>query len=64
MKPVVADNSPQTSAPAEQAPTRQATFKQRLEYWAALVVLKSLGWLPHKLARGVCSVLAAMSYWL
>ena len=40
------------------------TFNQRVQYWAALAVLKTLGWLPHKLARGVCSLLAAISYWL
>ncbi len=65
MKPVVAEDRPQTSMTAEPSPARkQATFKHRLEYWAALAALKTLGWLPHKLARAVCAVLAAMSYWL
>ena len=65
MKPVVVDNSPQISARQSQSPTRpRVTFNQRLQYWAVLVVLKTLGWLPHKLARGVCALLAAVSYWL
>jgi len=34
-----------------------------LQYWAVIAVLKPLGWLPHKLARGVCAVLGALSYW-
>ena len=28
------------------------TFNQRLQYWAALAALKTLGWLPHKLRAG------------
>jgi KDO2-lipid IV(A) lauroyltransferase len=65
MKPLVAEDRPQTCMTAEPSPARQqATFKHRLEYWAALAALKTLGWLPHKLARAVCAVLAAMSYWL
>ena len=64
MKPLVIDNGPHIPAPAQppvDPPT--ATFNQRLQYWAALAALKSLGWLPHKLARGVCALLAAVSYW-
>src|SRR5271157_3610208 len=65
MKPAVVDNSPQISAPAEQAAARShVTFNQRMQYWAALAVLKTLGWLPHKLARGVGALLAAVGYWL
>ena len=65
MKPAVVDNGPQISAPADPAATRpRVTFNQRLQYWAAMAVLKTLGWLPHKLARGVCALLAALSYWL
>jgi Kdo2-lipid IVA lauroyltransferase/acyltransferase len=43
---------------------KRPTPRQRFEYIAALAVLKPLGWLPHRWARGVCGVLAALSYWL
>ncbi len=39
-------------------------FRHRLEYYAALCVLKFLGRLSHRGARAVCAVLAALSYWL
>jgi KDO2-lipid IV(A) lauroyltransferase len=42
----------------------RVTLRQRLQYWAVLGVLKFLGWLPHKLARSICAVLAALCYWL
>ncbi len=65
MKPVVTEKHPDTPASPEPPPTRpDVTFNQRLQYWTMLLVLKSLGWLPHKLARAVCCALAAMSYWL
>ncbi|MGH9344146.1 MAG: lysophospholipid acyltransferase family protein [Terriglobia bacterium] len=38
--------------------------RHRLEYWATKGVLGFLGALPHSVARGVCSLLAALSYWL
>lgn len=63
MKSAVIDNAPQIPAPPEQAASRpHATFNQRLQYWSALAALKTLGWLPHRLARKVCAVLAALSY--
>ncbi|HEV2349429.1 MAG TPA: lysophospholipid acyltransferase family protein [Terriglobia bacterium] len=43
---------------------RLPTARQRFEYYAAYAVLKLLGWLPHRLARGACGILAALSYWL
>jgi Kdo2-lipid IVA lauroyltransferase/acyltransferase len=65
MKSAVIDNIPQTPAPSGPPPDRQnATFNQRVEYWAAAAALKTLGWLPHKLARALCSLLAALCYWL
>lgn len=39
-------------------------FRHWLEYLAALTLLKFLGWLPHRAARGLCAVLAALSYGL
>lgn len=35
-----------------------------MQYWAAAGALKMLGWMPHKLARLVCALLATLSYWL
>jgi KDO2-lipid IV(A) lauroyltransferase len=65
MKTVVIDNRPPTSTTSEQATgVPPVTFRHRLEYWAVVALLKTLGWLPHKLARGICSVLAAVSYWI
>ncbi len=64
MKPAVAEDR-SLSAPAEQAaPHPHLSSRQRLQYWAAAGSLKILGWMPHKLARLVCSLLAALSYWL
>jgi KDO2-lipid IV(A) lauroyltransferase len=56
--------SPRTNAAGSDEITSVAppTWPQRLEYLAASNVLKALGWLPHPLARGVCVLLAAMSY--
>jgi len=63
MKPAAVDNASQGLASAERAGMRpRLSLGQRLEYWAVIVVLKTLGWLPHKLARGVCAVLATLSY--
>src|SRR5579863_1884302 len=42
---------------------RPLRFRHRVEYCAAAGVLKFLGWLPNRLARALCSVLAALSYW-
>jgi KDO2-lipid IV(A) lauroyltransferase len=65
MKSVVFDNNSQVSAPAERTkPSARATLSHRLQYWAVLAVLKPLGWLPHRLARGLCAVLATLSFWL
>jgi KDO2-lipid IV(A) lauroyltransferase len=38
------------------------SFRHRLEYFAVASVLKFLGWIPHRVARGVCGVLAVLSY--
>lgn len=40
------------------------TWGCRLEYWAAAAILKLLGALPHGLARALCAMLAALSYWM
>jgi len=49
-----------TAAPRSPAPS----FRHRLEYWAAAGVLGFLRRTPHRLGRGICAVLAALSYWL
>lgn len=65
MKPAVIENEHPIQTAAEQVPARvPVSFRQRLEYWAVVTVLSVLGWLPHRLARTICSVLAALSYWL
>ncbi|HLY61279.1 MAG TPA: lysophospholipid acyltransferase family protein [Terriglobia bacterium] len=58
------DVSTLASAPDQARVHKHPTRRQKLEYFAASMVLKLLGWLPHRVARGVCAVLAALSYWL
>jgi Kdo2-lipid IVA lauroyltransferase/acyltransferase len=55
-----APSVPSTPVPEGAAPS----LRHRLEYLAALSVLKVLGWLPHRLSRAVCACLGALSYWL
>ncbi len=38
------------------------SLRHRLEYFTAQSVLRFLGWLPHRMARGICAGLAAASY--
>lgn len=65
MAPVMV-NSPEaatTPAPGIRKAKRSA-LRHRLEYLAASSLLRFLGWLPHRLARGICAVLATLSCWL
>ncbi len=62
MDPATANPSSTTPPPAESGV--RPSFRHRLEYGLAWVILKSLGALPHRLARMVCAVLAALSCWL
>src|SRR5579863_8233199 len=65
MGQLTANSSPAPSARRDQAGSlERPTFRQRLEYAAARSMLAMLGWLPHRLARGLCGMLAALSYWL
>lgn len=41
---------------------KKPLFHHRIEFIAARSVLGFLGWLPHRLSRGVCTILAALSY--
>ncbi len=54
--------STQAESANEVPPPVQASWRHRIEYAAAAGLLKGLGWLPHPLSRGVCAVLAALSY--
>lgn len=40
------------------------SFRHRVEFAAAWGALIFLGFLPHRLARAVCAVLATLAYWL
>ena len=54
-----------TPVPSNQVErSSQASFRHRIEYYAAFSILKFLGWLPHRVARASCAVLATLSYWL
>ncbi len=65
MKPAVGENNSQIPASrGETESPRRVTLSHRLQYWAVLALLKPLGWLPHKLARALCAVLATLCYWL
>ena len=39
------------------------SLRHRTEYYAALGLLKMLGFLPHHLTRALCALLAFLSYW-
>jgi KDO2-lipid IV(A) lauroyltransferase len=62
--------SPVNSSPSAAGPSPPAVspschcLRHRLEYLVVASLLKLLGWLPHRAARAVCAVLAALSYWL
>ena len=51
------------AVPASAAPAHAPSYRHRLECTAVLAALKVLGWLPHRVARGVCALLAALAYW-
>ena len=57
------DSAPVTSPPGPRHRKRSA-FRHRLEFFAALGLLRFLGALPHRVARGLCGLLAAVSYGL
>ncbi len=54
--------TPASPARETQNPVRPS-LRHRVEYLAAVGLLKFLGWLPHSRARGVCAVLAKLAYW-
>ncbi|HUU13385.1 MAG TPA: lysophospholipid acyltransferase family protein [Terriglobia bacterium] len=57
-------NSSEPSAPGLEGarPSTRASFRHRLEYFAAVSVLNFLGWLPHRWARRACGALAMVAY--
>ena len=44
-------------------PSPRTSLRHRMEYYAALILLKLLGALPHGLTRALCAILAFLSYW-
>ena len=44
-------------------PSPRTSLRHRMEYYAALILLKLLGALPHRLTRALCTILAFLSYW-
>lgn len=60
------DHSPASAAATNSTSgaTPAGSPRHRLEYWAVRAVLGFLGWLPHRLARAICALLAALAYWL
>ncbi len=64
IKPSLSDSpsGPNSTPVPEHFPAPPDSIAKRLEYGAALAVLGFLGWLPHRLARAVCAVLADICY--
>ncbi len=62
MDPATANDRATNAPPAESR--ARPSFRHRFEYSLAWCVLKTLGALPHSMARAACAVLAALSYWL
>lgn len=58
VKPVIAPRS------TPEPPSRTPNFRDRVEYLAAVAVLKFLGVLPRPVSRAVCEVLALGSYYI
>lgn len=64
MAPVMLNNSEPVTAPATPGrKSQRSALRHRAEYLVATTLLRFLGWLPHRLARGLCAILAATSYW-
>jgi len=63
--------SPSTVTNSETQPQRlnsalstpHPSLRHRIEYYAALGLLRLLGFLPRRLARALCTFLAFLSYW-
>ncbi len=63
MATVMVNNSEPATAPASQTrKSKRSAFRHRVEYLAARGLLRFLGWLPHRVTRGVCAVLAELCY--
>lgn len=52
------------SEPESHGCAKPLRLRHFLEYWAARGLLEFLGLMPHAVARGLCAVLGALSYWL
>lgn len=63
MGPVIVNHLlTRTEASSEAKPAPRISLRCRVEYLAAAGLLKILGWVPHRLAHGICAVLATLSY--
>lgn len=60
--PLVISAKPDEAPPPNREARVAPSVRHRAEYWAAKSVLGLLGAMPHRLARAVCAVLAALSY--
>lgn len=60
--PVAISAKPDEAPPPNRQPRRAVSMRHRAEYWAAKSILGFLGVMPHRIARAVCAVLAALSY--
>jgi len=60
----MANDTGRPAPPEQDAPPPAPSVRHRLEYYAALLVLKLLGAVPHKMARAFCAALAWLSYWM
>jgi KDO2-lipid IV(A) lauroyltransferase len=56
------DSSSPVPLPEQTVGTRRHHVRHHLEYLVVAALLRSLGWLPHRLARWAGAVLAALSY--
>lgn len=61
---MVNKSEPAAAPVAETRKTKRSAFRHRVEHLAVTGLLRFLGWLPHRLTRGVCTVLAMLCYWL
>ena len=65
MAPVMVNSSEPAAAPVVEArKTKRSAFRHRVEYLAAIGLLRFLGCLPHSITRGICAALAAVVYWV
>lgn len=55
------DETPSVASP-ESVPPTPLSYRHRFEHLLVLGLLRLLGWVPHRVARGLCGLLAGLSY--